>query len=235
MPPTTLVMPWLPTSRHWPWPVPSANPPSGLAPSTASRTPTTPSTTPTRPASTGDKPWTSSPPWRLPPPTTSPSPTSVPTSPAPPPPPPPAPPPPPPPPPPPSPPSPRGRPPLTTQLPPSRPRRSPRLASGKSGWALGWLWLVPGMGWCAAGRLVVVHGGVFINYRGDDSHGYGAVLYAEWSRRFGPDLVFLDSESIRAGVDFADQLLGRVRAARVVLAVIGTRWLVAAGPDGRRR
>src|SRR5262249_37520076 len=117
----------------------------------------------------------------------------------------------------------------------ARPRRSPRLASGKSGWALGWLWLVPGMGGCGGGWWVVVHGGVFINYRGDDSHGYGALLYAELSRRFGPDLVFLDSESIRAGVDFADQLLGRVRAARVVLAVIGTRWVVAAGPGGRRR
>src|SRR5262249_3876730 len=35
--------------------------------------------------------------------------------------------------------------------------------------------------------------------------------------------------------DFAEQLLGRVRAARVVLAVIGTRWLAMTGPDGMRR
>jgi len=81
----------------------------------------------------------------------------------------------------------------------------------------------------------VVHGGVFINYRGEDSGGYGALLYAELSRRFGPATVFLDSESITAGADFAVQLLDRVRQARAVLAVIGVRWLTAAGPDGRRR
>jgi hypothetical protein len=57
----------------------------------------------------------------------------------------------------------------------------------------------------------VVHGEVFINYRGEDSHSYGALLHAELSRRFGPELVFLDSESIPAGADFVEQLLGRVR------------------------
>jgi hypothetical protein len=85
------------------------------------------------------------------------------------------------------------------------------------------------------GRLIVVLGVVFINYRSEDSNCYGQLLYGELSRRFGPDLVFLDSASIPAGADFVDQLLGRVRAARVVLAVIGTRWLTAARPDGRRR
>jgi tetratricopeptide (TPR) repeat protein len=76
---------------------------------------------------------------------------------------------------------------------------------------------------------------VFINYRGEDSHSYGALLHAELSRRFGPDLVFLDSESILPGADYVKQLLGGVRTARVVLAVISTRWLAASGPDGTRR
>jgi tetratricopeptide (TPR) repeat protein len=47
--------------------------------------------------------------------------------------------------------------------------------------------------------------------------------------------VFLDSESIPAGADFVEPILGRVRQARVVLAVIGTHWLTATGPDGERR
>jgi hypothetical protein len=42
----------------------------------------------------------------------------------------------------------------------------------------------------------VVAGGVFVNYRGVDSRSYGALLYAELSRHFGADVVFLDSESI---------------------------------------
>jgi hypothetical protein len=89
--------------------------------------------------------------------------------------------------------------------------------------------------WCVPREVGVVHGGVFINYRGEDSHSYGALLHAELSRRFGLESVFLDSASIPAGADFVEQLLGRVRQAAVVLAVIGSRWLAAAGPGGRRR
>jgi tetratricopeptide (TPR) repeat protein len=80
----------------------------------------------------------------------------------------------------------------------------------------------------------MLQGGVFINYCGEDSYSYGALLYAELSRCFGPALVFLDSESIPGGADFVDQLLDQVRHARVVLAVIGSRWLTASGPKGRR-
>jgi len=83
--------------------------------------------------------------------------------------------------------------------------------------------------------VIVVAGGVFISYRGEDSHSYGALLYAELSREFGPELVFLDSVSIPAGADFVDQLLGRVRQSAVVLAVIGSRWLAAVARSGGRR
>lgn len=78
--------------------------------------------------------------------------------------------------------------------------------------------------------------GVFINYRGEDTHSYGALLYGELARRFGADQVFLDSESIEAGADFAVRILDRVRSAQVLLAVIGPRWLTATDPSsGRRR
>ncbi len=81
----------------------------------------------------------------------------------------------------------------------------------------------------------VVDRGVFISYRGEDTHSYGALLYTELVRRFGEDRVFLDAESIPAGADFAAELLGRVRSAWVLLAVIGPRWLSATDPAGRRR
>ncbi len=68
---------------------------------------------------------------------------------------------------------------------------------------------------------------MFINYRGEDSHSYGALLYTELSRKFGEDRVFLDCESIPAGADFVQELLDRVRSAQVLLAVIGHRWLTA--------
>lgn len=80
-----------------------------------------------------------------------------------------------------------------------------------------------------------MQGGVFLNYRGADSHSYAAMLRMELSREFGADQVFLDSVSIPAGADFVEQLLRRVRAARAMLAVVGTRWLSAAAPEGGRR
>lgn len=81
----------------------------------------------------------------------------------------------------------------------------------------------------------MARGGVFINYRSSDSDGYGALVYSELSRRLGPDLVFLDNESIPAGSDFVAHLLHRVRDASIVLAIIGDRWLTAADTNGRRR
>src|SRR5262249_733778 len=84
------------------------------------------------------------------------------------------------------------------------------------------------------GGEAVGGGGGFINYGGADSYSYGALLHAELSRVVGPELVFLDSQSIPAGADFVEQILGRVRQARVVLAVIGSHWLTATGPGGER-
>jgi hypothetical protein len=77
---------------------------------------------------------------------------------------------------------------------------------------------------------------VFINYRAADSRSYGALLYTALVHRFGKDDVFLDCESIPAGTDFIEELLDRVRSARVVLAVIGPGWLNATNSDtgGRR-
>jgi tetratricopeptide (TPR) repeat protein len=80
-----------------------------------------------------------------------------------------------------------------------------------------------------------VEDAVFINYRGEDSHSYGALLYTELARQFGTEHVFLDAESIPPGTDFVEELLQRVRSARLLLAVIGPRWLTATDPTGRRR
>lgn len=78
-------------------------------------------------------------------------------------------------------------------------------------------------------------GGVFINYRGEDSQGYGPLLRDRLAQHFGEQLVFLSSESIPPGADFTTELIRQVRSARVLLAVIGSHWLTVADPSGRRR
>jgi hypothetical protein len=83
--------------------------------------------------------------------------------------------------------------------------------------------------------MVAGQGGVFINYRGADSTGYAALIYAQLSARLGEDLVYLDSVSVPSGADYIDELLRAVCAADVMLAVIGAQWLTVTGPDGRRR
>jgi hypothetical protein len=78
-------------------------------------------------------------------------------------------------------------------------------------------------------------GGVFINYRGDDSYASAALIDRELSNRFGSANVFFDSRSIPAGSDFAEELLARLRASSVLLVVIGPRWLTITDEAGRRR
>jgi TIR domain-containing protein len=79
-------------------------------------------------------------------------------------------------------------------------------------------------------------GEVFINYRGAGDSLYAAgLLHTGLSHALGLDRVFLDSESIKPGADFVETLVERVRAARVVLAIIGPRWLTATDVDGGRR
>jgi hypothetical protein len=52
--------------------------------------------------------------------------------------------------------------------------------------------------------------------------------------RLGAGRVFKDVDTIEPGDDFAEVITGAVQACAVLLAVIGGRWLTAAGPDGRR-
>src|SRR5499433_1362295 len=78
-------------------------------------------------------------------------------------------------------------------------------------------------------------GGVFINYRGADSDTAAVLVDRELSARLGCDRVFLDSRSIPAGADFAEELLGSLRACSVLVVVIGPRWLTLTDKAGRRR
>lgn len=77
--------------------------------------------------------------------------------------------------------------------------------------------------------------GIFISYRGDDSLTTADLIYRHLTDRFGSDQVFLDRQSIPAGMDFVDELLGRIRTCSVLLVVIGPHWLTFTGKGDRRR
>jgi TIR domain len=86
--------------------------------------------------------------------------------------------------------------------------------------------------WIDVGVFV---GGIFISYRGDDSDIAAALIDRELTARFGSDLVFLDCRSIPVGMDFVDELLEQLRACKVLLVVMGPRWLNLVNKVGERR
>jgi hypothetical protein len=74
---------------------------------------------------------------------------------------------------------------------------------------------------------------IFVSYRRQDA--YPARLIGEkLSARFGIEAVFLDSDTIPPGADFAARIDEALRQCKVFLAVIGEHWL-GAQPDGTRR
>ena len=76
---------------------------------------------------------------------------------------------------------------------------------------------------------------IFISYRRDDSKDETRRIAEKLAQRFGNDAVFLDVEAIDAGADFSKTILDGVRAASVMIVVIGPQWLKAQFPRGTSR
>ncbi|MGH3854646.1 MAG: toll/interleukin-1 receptor domain-containing protein [Pseudonocardiaceae bacterium] len=76
---------------------------------------------------------------------------------------------------------------------------------------------------------------IFINYRNGDEEGTATLIDEKLADRFGRNQVFRASRSILPGEGFAPALLTAVRGSKVLLAVIGSRWLTAVDKQGRSR
>ncbi|MFD7657215.1 hypothetical protein ACFV4N_24835 [Actinosynnema sp. NPDC059797] len=87
----------------------------------------------------------------------------------------------------------------------------------------------------AAYRLEVPPGdlpAVFLNYRNGDSLDVVKQLDAVLCRRIGPELVFRAGRSLVPGREFPVDLLRMAGGARVLVAVIGTKWETAYDANG---
>lgn len=80
-----------------------------------------------------------------------------------------------------------------------------------------------------------MRGGIFINYRREDSGSVAGRLYDRLVPRFRKGRVFMDVGSVQPGVDFAKVIDQAVGDCEVLLAVIGPRWLTVKDPHGQRR
>src|SRR4051812_31787265 len=75
---------------------------------------------------------------------------------------------------------------------------------------------------------------VAISYRRDDASYLAAWLYDRLAEEFGDADVFLDTDSLRPGVDFIEVITDAIANAGVLLVIVGPGWL-ATDRDGRRR
>lgn len=75
---------------------------------------------------------------------------------------------------------------------------------------------------------------IFLSYRRDDTAGYARAVGDALGRVFGPERVFIDVDDIGAGQAFDHSITQAVQGARVLLVLIGPRWL-APQADGRPR
>lgn len=77
--------------------------------------------------------------------------------------------------------------------------------------------------------------GIFVSYRREDAAGWVGRLVDTLKRGFPTVPVFLDLSAIKGGEDFTEAIGRAVASCRVLLALIGPRWLAARGERGERR
>jgi len=77
--------------------------------------------------------------------------------------------------------------------------------------------------------------GIFLSYRRADTAAYARLLQRDLTEHFPESRVFMDLDSIEAGVDFADAIRDAVDSCAVLVALIGRQWATLADDQGRRR
>ena len=77
--------------------------------------------------------------------------------------------------------------------------------------------------------------GIFISYRREESAGHAGRVYDHLRERFGRDRVFMDVAAIEPGLDFVEAIDQAVASCKVLLVIIGRKWLDCTDTAGQRR
>jgi hypothetical protein len=75
---------------------------------------------------------------------------------------------------------------------------------------------------------------IFISYRQDDSKGWAIALRDDLAQAFGGREVFLDKEVLHAG-NWREQIERALEQCKVVLVIIGARWVTILDEQNKRR
>jgi hypothetical protein len=74
-----------------------------------------------------------------------------------------------------------------------------------------------------------VHGAIFVSYRRQDTPGHVGRLVQDLSRSFGGSSVFLDLTHLEPGASFEESLRVALATCKVMLVMMGPRWLKGRG------
>ena len=77
--------------------------------------------------------------------------------------------------------------------------------------------------------------GIFISYRHADALPHARLLQVNLRERFADRPVFMDLDSIEAGLDFEEVISDAINACGVMVVLIGPQWTTVAAEQGRRR
>jgi hypothetical protein len=77
--------------------------------------------------------------------------------------------------------------------------------------------------------------GIFLSYRRDDASAEARSIYQRLRATFSKDQLFIDVDNIERGKDFRTVLDQNLGGCKVLLAIIGPKWLSASDEDGKRR
>jgi hypothetical protein len=77
--------------------------------------------------------------------------------------------------------------------------------------------------------------GIFISYRRSDAGPYARLLQVELAERFPEARVFMDLDSVEAGLEFTEIIRDAISSCRVMVVLIGHRWVTLADEWGSRR
>jgi len=77
--------------------------------------------------------------------------------------------------------------------------------------------------------------GVFLSYRREDAGPYARLLQSQLRERIPDARVFMDLDSIEAGLDFAEVIRAAVDSCTVFVALIGRQWATLVDEQGQRR
>jgi MinD-like ATPase involved in chromosome partitioning or flagellar assembly len=86
-----------------------------------------------------------------------------------------------------------------------------------------------------AGPAASESGGIFISYRRRQAGHLAGRLYDKLAIEFGDRQVFMDVDTLNAGVNFAEAIKAAIEACDVLLAIIGPDWLTVTDEAGTRR